>query len=217
MRFPGRSIWEQWCTNDDLYFLHVSGPGGDALPAHAGLEVKARIYGKTVEIPDERMRGGVSRHTGTMTTSRAVKEGVNSIVAHTSEKSMECIGMPPSPVGANPTPSPLPGWPKPTDKWNYAYAQFLELEKQAGRIKWWWYEPLPWGITLGGSEDKKKYKPDFLVWYPDGLDRRLEFVEVKGFSKNVRDSITRYTVAKSLFPCFDWKMVKRERGGWVDY
>lgn len=152
--------------------------------------MRVRTGGRVVEIPDERMAKA---------EGRSVKEQAR------------------APRGALAAPSPLPGWPKPTDKWNYAYAQYLELEKQAGRIKWWWYEPLPWGITLGGAEDKKKYKPDFLVWYPDGLERRLEFVEVKGFSKNIRDSITRYTVAKSLFPCFDWKMVKRKGHGWEEY
>lgn len=183
-----------------------------------------------MEIPDERMgRGGVNNAKldkqpsygrirrepglgdGHLLGGKSQPGGRPGLVQTPNENGDETTGK------RNLAPSPLPGWPKPTDKWNYAYAQYLELEKQAGRVKWWWYEPLPWGITLGGAEDKKKYKPDFLVWYPDGLERRLEFVEVKGFSKNIRDSITRYTVAKSLFPCFDWKMVKRKGHGWEEY
>jgi hypothetical protein len=151
--------------------------------------MKVRTGGRVVEIPDERMAKA---------EGRSVKEQAR------------------VPSGTLAAPSPLPGWPKPTDKWNYAYAQYLELEKHAGRIKWWWYEPIPFGITLGGAEEKLKYRPDFLVWYPDGLERKLEFVEVKGWSRNRRDGITRYKIAAALFPCFDWIMVERKGHGWQE-
>jgi hypothetical protein len=106
----------------------------------------------------------------------------------------------------------LPGWPKASDKWNYSYAQFLELEKQAGRVSYWIYEP--WSMWLPGGV---RYKPDFLVVYPDGLERKPELVEVKGWSKNLRDGKTRYTIAAAIFLCFDWKMVKRKGHGWEEY
>lgn len=109
-----------------------------------------------------------------------------------------------------PAPSPLPGWPKASDKWNYAYAQFLELEKQAGRVLCWWYEPM--SIWLPGQV---RYKPDFMVQMVE--DGRLEMIEVKGWSKNIRDGKTRYKIAASLFPCFTWKMVKRKGRGWEEY
>lgn len=108
--------------------------------------------------------------------------------------------------------TPLPGWPKSTDRWNHAYAQHLELLKRAGEIKWWWYEPF--SLWLPGQV---RYKPDFLIQYPDGLDRRLEFVEVKGWSRNLRDGMTRYKVAAAVFPCFTWKLVKKTKSGWEDH
>jgi hypothetical protein len=70
-------------------------------------------------------------------------------------------------AGSNPAPSPLPGWPKPSDKWNWSYSQFLELEKQAGRVAYWVFEP--WSMWLAGGV---RYKPDFLIVYPDGLERK---------------------------------------------
>jgi hypothetical protein len=106
----------------------------------------------------------------------------------------------------------LPGWPKASDKWNVAYAQYLELEKQAGRVKYWWYEAF--SLWLPGQV---RYRPDFLIQYPDGLERKLHFVEIKGFSKNLRDGITRYKLAAALFPCFDWSMMKRKGHGWEEY
>lgn len=108
------------------------------------------------------------------------------------------------------TPQNRPGWPKETDKWNYSYAQFLELEKQAGRVLSWWFEPV--SVWLPGQV---RYKPDFMI---QRVGRSmLEMVEVKGWSKNLRDGITRYKIAASLFPCFTWKMVKRDGHGWRDF
>jgi hypothetical protein len=106
-----------------------------------------------------------------------------------------------------------PGWPKETDKWNYSYAQFLELEKQAGRVLSWWFEPV--SVWLPGNV---RYKPDFLVQYQmDQFCRPLHFVEVKGWSRNLRDGITRYKIAAALFPCFTWAMVKRKGHGWEEF
>lgn len=158
--------------------------------------MKARIMGKTIEIPDERLMGGVdvTRKAGTIDDGRP----------HSKERTLI--------AGSIPAPSPLPGWPKPSDKWNAAYAQYLELEKQAGRVKYWWYEAF--SLWLPGQV---RYRPDFLIQYPDGLERKLHFVEIKGFSKNRRDGITRYKIAASLFPCFSWSMMKRAKGGWEEY
>jgi hypothetical protein len=60
---------------------------------------------------------------------------------------------------------------------------------------------------------KVRYKPDFLVQYPDGLERRLEVIEVKGWSKNLRDGKTRLKIAAAIFSCFTWRMVYRTKGG----
>ena len=96
-------------------------------------------------------------------------------------------------------------------KWEAAFANKLELEKHAGLIKQWWYEPF--SLWLPG---KVRYKPDFMIQYPDGMEQRLEIVEVKGWSRNRRDGITRLKIAAALFPCFVWRMVWMKKGGGFD-
>jgi hypothetical protein len=88
-------------------------------------------------------------------------------------------------------------------KWESQYAKQLELEKHAGTIKQFWYEPF--SLWLPG---KVRYKPDFLIQYPDGLERRLEVIEIKGWSRNKRDGMTRLKIAAALFPCFTWRLVR---------
>ena len=153
--------------------------------AEQGGGMKVRTGGRVVEIPDERMAKA---------EGRSVKEQAR------------------VPSGTLAAPSPLPGWPKPTDKWNWAYANFLELEKQAGRVSYWIYEP--WSMWLPGGV---RYKPDFLVVFPDGLERKPQLVEVKGWSRNLRDGKTRYTIAAAVFPCCEWSMGKRKNHGWEEY
>ena len=106
-------------------------------------------------------------------------------------------------AGINPAPSPY------KSKWEAAYASKLELEKQAGIIKAYWYEPF--SLWLPG---KVRYKPDFLIQYPDGLEQRLEIKEIKGWSRNRRDGITRLKIAAALFPCFRWTLVVKDKNGW---
>lgn len=104
--------------------------------------------------------------------------------------------------------------PPPTyrSKWEAAYASKLELEKRAGLIKAWWYEPF--SLWLPG---KVRYKPDFLIEMPyiPGMERHLEIIEVKGWSKNRRDGMTRLKIAAAIYNCFVWRMVYRTKnGGW---
>jgi hypothetical protein len=97
-------------------------------------------------------------------------------------------------------------------KWEAAYASKLELEKRAGLIKAYWHEPF--SLWLPGNV---RYKPDFMIERPERLHmERLELIEVKGWSKNRRDSITRLKIAAALFPCFVWRMVYRTKGGGWD-
>jgi hypothetical protein len=94
-------------------------------------------------------------------------------------------------------------------KWEERYAKQLAAEKVQGVIVAWWYQPfsmwLPGGV---------RYKPDFMVQYPHS--ERLQMVEIKGWSKNLRDGITRLKVAASIFPCFDWS-IGRWKGGKFDF
>lgn len=104
-------------------------------------------------------------------------------------------------------------------KWEAAYAAKLDMDKAAGMIKAWWYEPF--SLWLPG---KVRYKPDFMVEYhpanfeQNGFDLHtpLEIIEVKGWSRNRRDGMTRLKIAAALFPCFVWRLVSRTKGGGWD-
>lgn len=90
-----------------------------------------------------------------------------------------------------------------------AYANQLDAMQRAGDIKAWWYEPFSFQLSTG-----KRFRVDFLVQYPDGLEKPLECIEVKGaWIKNRRDSITRLHWAAQRFPCFVWRLVWREGHG----
>lgn len=98
-------------------------------------------------------------------------------------------------------------------KWEAAYASKLEMEKGAGLIKAWWYEPF--SLWLPG---KVRYKPDFMVQrnYLTNSYFDLEIIEVKGWSKNRRDGMTRLKIAAALFPCFTWTLVRKTKDGWEE-
>lgn len=162
--------------------------------------MKARTMGRTIDIPDEMVR--VAKQPGRSDGPQPEKAWLASTVG-------------PGPQSASP--SPLPGWPKEHDKWNYAYAQFLDLERHAGNLKFWWYEPFSLWLVRPNKEQKDqgvRHKVDFMIWGNDGA---LTMVEVKGHSRNLRDGITRYKIARELFPCFQWKLVKRNGHGWEEY
>ena len=97
-------------------------------------------------------------------------------------------------------------------KWEAAYANKLELEKRAGVIRQYWYEPF--SIWLPGPV---RYKPDFLIQYETSHFPTMEMIEIKGWSKNRRDGMTRLKIAAALFPCFTWRMAYRTKGGGWDH
>ena len=152
---------------------------------------------------DARVRGGVVGHARKSLTAPVLRHGPSTSTG-VDPIDRARIGE----AGENPAPSPSAEKPLYRSKWDAAYAAKLELEKQAGLVKAWWYEPL--SLWLPG---KVRYKPDFLIQYPEGLERRCEIIEVKGWSKNRRDGITRLKIAAALFPCFTWRMVYKVKGG----
>ena len=93
-------------------------------------------------------------------------------------------------------------------KWEETFATELVMRKHAGLIKAYWYHPF--SMWLPG---KVRYTPDFMIEYPYGMEKRLEIIEVKGWSKNLRDGMTRLKIAAAIFPCFAWKLVKKRKGG----
>lgn len=104
-------------------------------------------------------------------------------------------------------------------KWEAAYAAKLELEKRVGIIKAYWYEPF--SLWMPG---KVRFKPDFMIHIETQVGQpsqqiwtdELHIIEVKGWSRNRRDGITRLKIAAALFPCFVWRMVWMKKGGGFD-
>jgi hypothetical protein len=102
------------------------------------------------------------------------------------------------------------------NKWEGVRAQELELEKRAGEVIWWQFEPMKLRLADGAY-----YKPDFAVmrWY--SIDGRglsvpvLEFEEVKGFFREA--ARVRIKVAAEHYP-FKFRVIRRrkvqEGGGW---
>lgn len=108
-------------------------------------------------------------------------------------------------------PAPPPQMREYRSKLEAAFAGKLDLDKKAGFIREWCYEPMSFKLSVG-----KRYRPDFLVWYPLGMERMLEFVEVKPkWGKNRRDGVTHLKWAAQKYPMFQWTLTWRENGGWV--
>lgn len=89
-----------------------------------------------------------------------------------------------------------------------AYAALLELEKQAGLITWYAFEPIK--LRLGKNTF---YTPDFGVRLASG---ELELREVKGFWRD--DARVKIKNAAYMYPIFRFvavtKKKKRDGGGW---
>lgn len=84
--------------------------------------------------------------------------------------------------------TPIP--PQPADKYRSKlerkYSNHLDMLVKAGEIRRWEYEPISLKLAEG-----KRYRADFLVVLPGGMERRPELHEVKGkWIKNKRDSMT---------------------------
>ena len=92
-----------------------------------------------------------------------------------------------------------------------SYAQYLEGEKQSGRVADYWFESLKLKVADGTCW----YTPDFMVLLPDG---RLELHEVKGSPRVFFDDAKcKVKVVATSFP-FAMKVVypraKKNGGGW---
>lgn len=94
------------------------------------------------------------------------------------------------------------------NKTEQAYAQSLELEKQAGVIAWYKFEGLKLRLA-----DNTFYSPDFFVMLQSGV---LEAHEVKGFWRD--DARAKIKIAADLYP-FRFIAVtqkaKKDGGGWA--
>ena len=108
-------------------------------------------------------------------------------------------------AGSNPAPSPKKEF---DSKWEETYAAELVMRKHAGLIRNYWYHPTTFHLP-----GKVKYTPDFLIEYPSGMETRLEYIEIKGWSRNLRDGMTRLKIAAAIFDCYTWTLVKKSKGG----
>lgn len=84
------------------------------------------------------------------------------------------------------------------------HAQQLEIRRQTGEIRKWWYEPAAW--NLGGGT---KYRPDFMVLNNDWT---IEFHETKGHWREAAK--VRIKIASSKFP-FRFVAVQCVKGKWT--
>lgn len=93
------------------------------------------------------------------------------------------------------------------NKTETAYANHLEMLKQAREICWYGFE----AVTLRLAKNTR-YTPDFAVIDKDG---RLVFIEVKGFWRD--DARVKIKVANEMYP-FRFVAVTKKRqkdgGGW---
>jgi len=101
-------------------------------------------------------------------------------------------------------PKPIIPEPRYRNKTEAAYAQYLDQLKHLKEIIDWKYESLGFRLASGSF-----HYPDFLVIYRD----RIEVHETKGFLRG--DSREKFVVAKEMFPWFVWKMIRKEKGQWV--
>jgi hypothetical protein len=95
------------------------------------------------------------------------------------------------------------------------YAEYLELRRQGGEIRAWWFEAVTFRLA-----EKCKFSPDFMVQMPD---HGLQFHDVKAtWSKDGKehahveeDARVKLRVAAGMFP-FKFAIVWRSRatGEW---
>lgn len=91
------------------------------------------------------------------------------------------------------------------NKTEAAYAQNLELQRHAGKIHWYEFEPLKLRLA-----ENTFYTPDFGIVAEDGV---FEMHEVKGHWEE--DARVKIKVAASKFP-FRFKALKKTKTGWTE-
>lgn len=132
--------------------------------------------------------------------ARLVRGGANALAA---DKATNAYASKSRPV-ANPAPAPL--YDSQTEaQWANELAVLLRL----GVVLFIQHHPftlaLPGGVL---------YTPDFLVVRLVDGRTIVQIDEVKGWSKNVRDGVTRWKIAAGLMPWFEWRLIRRVKRRW---
>lgn len=157
------------------------------------------VRGARNEKPDAGSRHTTPRSGGTCEASGAAPSPTSKRVRGGRELAAQLVVPSPKTTPAT-APSPF------DSKLEAAYALILEYEKRTGEIKDWWHHP--GSFTLA---DGKRYRPDFMVQRADGS---LEMIEVKGWHKNRRDSLTHVAWFAQRFKCFTVRIVWKQDGRW---
>ena len=92
------------------------------------------------------------------------------------------------------------------NKLEYSFGQKCELDKRTEHIKDYGYETMTLKLAKG-----KYHRPDFTIWHLDGT---IEQAAVKGYHKNLRDSMTHLIWAAQVHPWFRFTIKRRSGGGW---
>ena len=162
--------------------------------------MKVRTGGRTIEIPDERMRGVREKDTvdATHSGTRAARQGVTF-----------GTGQPTKNVEAQ---VPAFSYAPYRSKAEAAFARSLEFDKLAGMIKGWSYEPLR--FKLPGETNY--YKMDFVAWgYAD--DPRPRFIEIKrGKLQSADRSLVKLKTAAGLNPWGRFMLYTLRRSTWIE-
>ena len=95
--------------------------------------------------------------------------------------------------------------PSAMNTWESKYASILQVRKLAKEIED--YDAQLITLELPGGV---KYTPDFVVRHIG----KIEIVEIKGFCR--ARGIMAYKLARAIFPQYEFRMLKKERGAWVD-
>jgi hypothetical protein len=117
--------------------------------------------------------------------------------------------MPQDASKATKAPSVRP-WHPYRSKWEADYARCLELQRSAGYILAWSYEPVR--LLIGA---KAYYTPDFLVFTREQSNRHddsREFHEVKGYRREA--AMVRLKAAALRYPDDTFVLVTKKDGQW---
>lgn len=87
------------------------------------------------------------------------------------------------------------------------FAAKLEVDRRAGAILYWAFEPVHFRLAQGAS-----FKPDFMVVDRIGSGFLIEFLEVKGFWRE--SARVRIKVAAEVHPFRFYAVRKKKGGGW---
>lgn len=149
--------------------------------------MRAKIMGREIEIPDERVSGTMRQR----------------VVAESGDRDVSTISCSPPRDGSV---AYLVRDAKPIykSKLEAAYANYLHALLLAGDIVQYRYEPIRFNLAPNTT-----LTPDFQIKLKDGT---IEFHETKGWVRE--DAIAKLKICARLYPEWRFVMVKRTRGTW---